>query len=144
MKQFLKFAPALALALIASSVSIAAPAKDPAPAEPKYDTATVIDVTATIAAVREVAKGQAMAGLHLDMTISGETVDVYVGPTEFVKIFEVNFSKGDSIHLIGSKVKWQDANVVLARDIIMGTVTLSLRDNTGEPLWKFFLKPTVG
>lgn len=144
MKHFLTFVPALALALMTSSASIAA-AKDPAPApEPKYDTATVIDVNATVSAVREVPKGNPMAGLHLTVQAGSESLDVYVGPSEFVKIFDVKFSKGDSLHLIGSKVTFQDAVVVLARDITMGTVTLSLRDNNGEPLWKFFLKPPVG
>ncbi|HVO99459.1 MAG TPA: hypothetical protein VMT15_15420 [Bryobacteraceae bacterium] len=144
MKHFLSFAPALTLALMTSSVLIAGAAKDPAPPEPKYDTATVIDVNATITAQREVPKGSPMAGLHLAVKVGSEDLDVYVGPTEFVKIFEVTFKKGDSIHLIGSKVTFQEATVVLARDITLGTITLSLRDNSGEPLWKFFLKPPVG
>src|SRR5487761_1985920 len=144
MKHFLSFAPALALALMTSSVSIAGTAKDPAPPpEPKYDTAAVIDVTATVAATREVPKGNSMAGLHLAVQIGSENLDVYVGPSEFVKIFEVTFHKGDSIHLVGSKVTFQDSPVVLARDITIGSITLSLRDNAGEPLWKFFLKPPV-
>jgi hypothetical protein len=145
MKYFLSFAPALALALMTSSVSIAGTAKDPPPPpEPKYDTATVIDVNATVTAEREVAKGNPMAGLHLTVQVGSENLDVYVGPAEFVKVFEVTFKKGDSIRVVGSKVKFQDATVVLARDITLGTTTLSIRDNSGEPLWKFFLKPPVG
>ena len=120
-------------------------AKDPAsPLEPGYDTAKMVDVAATVTEVREVARGSAMAGIHLTVLAGAENLDVYVGPAEFVKVFEVTFAKGDKIHVIGSNVPFEDRTVVLAREITIGTVTLSIRDKDGSPLWKYFLKPPVG
>jgi hypothetical protein len=145
MKNLSSFAPAIALAFVSVSAPAADKAKDTiAPPEPVYNTSTVIDVVATVTAVREVPKGSSLAGVHLMLQSGTDNLDVYIGPSEFVKIFDVTFAKGDTIHVIGSKVTFQDSTVVLAREVIMGTVTLSLRDNSGEPLWKFFLGPPVG
>jgi hypothetical protein len=134
----------LSFLLATSLVSMAFAAdssKNPAPAEPSYDTATVINVSATVTAVREVPKGRALDGLHLTVQAGLQTLDVYVGPSEFIRIFEVTFAKGNEIHLIGSKVTFEDAPVVLAREISFKAITLVLRDKEGAPLWKFFLHP---
>jgi hypothetical protein len=145
MKNFLRFAAALVFVLVATSVSAADKAKDTAaPPEPSYDTATVIDVTGTVTGVREVPKGSPADGLHLILQSGLQTLDVYVGPAEFVKIFEVTFVKGDNIHVIGSKVMFGDSTLLLAREVTIGTVTLLCRDKDGAPLWRYFIKPPVG
>ena len=135
--------------LLLSAVSATAADKATGPAnEPAYNTATVVDIRETVTEVREVSKDQPMNGLHVMVQSGSETLDIYVAPAEFVKIFDVTFKKGDELHIIGSKVKFEGATVVLAREISMntpgGTVTLSLRDKDGAPLWKYFLKPPVG
>ena len=143
MKNLLKCA--VALAFMTTSYTVAADtAKDPKAPGPSYDTATVVDIQAKVAEVREVPKGRPMEGLHLILQSGGENLDVYVGPAEFVKVFEVTFKQGDQIHVIGSKVEFQGSKVVLAREVSMGTVTILCRDKDGEPLWKYFLKPPVG
>jgi hypothetical protein len=130
MKYTLTFALALSLAFVAKA------------ADPAYDKATVVEVSGTVTAVREVPKGNPLPGIHLTLQAESKTLDIYVGPTEFVKMFEVTFKNGDNIRAIGSKVKFEDATVVLAREVTMGEVTLSCRDNNGEPLWKYFFKST--
>lgn len=111
---------------------------------PSYDTAKVIDIEAKVTAVREVPKDNPMDGLHLIVQAGLETLDVYVGPAEFAKVFDVKFVKGDQIHVIGSKVNFEGTMVVLAREVSIGTVTIVCRDKDGEPLWKYFLKPPQG
>jgi len=143
MKNLLKCV--VALAFVTASYTVAADtAKDPKAPGPSYDTATVVDIQAKVSAVREVPKGSPMEGLHLMMQSGGETLDVYVGPPEFVKVFEVTFKPGDQVHVIGSKVTFEGSTVILAREVSIGTVTLLCRDKEGEPLWKYFLKPPVG
>lgn len=73
-------------------------------AGPTYDPATVIDVRGTVSAVWEVPAYLPLEGLRLAVKSGWETVDVYVGPTDFVKLFGVTFVKGDKIEVIGSKV----------------------------------------
>ena len=105
MKNLRKLALTLLLASLASQVSVAAKAgKDPvAPLEPAYDTATVITLEATVTETRLVPENQPLAGLHLMLRSGSETLDVYVGPSDFVKMFDVAFTKGDETEVIGSK-----------------------------------------
>jgi hypothetical protein len=144
MKNLLNCAVAVLLASATSVCAADKDAKDVKAPAPAYDTAAMIDVHAKVTEVREVPKSSAMDGLHLILQSAGETLDVYVGPNEFVKIFEVTFKKGDDIHVIGSKVSFEGSPVVLAREVSIGTVTILCRDKEGEPLWKYFLKPPVG
>ena len=136
---------AVALAFVTASYAVAADtAKDPKAPGPSYDKATVVDIQGKVTAVREVPKGSPMDGLHLMVQAGLETLDVYVGPPEFVKVFEITFKRGDEVHVIGSKVDFEGSKVVLAREVSIGTVTILCRDKEGEPLWKYFLKPPVG
>jgi len=141
MKNLLRCAVALAFAWTVSAADKSA--KDPKAPGPSYDTATVVDIQGKVTEVREVPKGSPMDGLHLILQSGGE-LDVYVGPPEFVKVFEVTFAKGDQIHVIGSKVSFDGSTVLLAREVSIGTVTILCRDKDGEPLWKYFVKPPVG
>ncbi len=143
MKNLLTCAVALAFSWMASALA-ADNAKDPKAAGPAYDTATVIDIEAKVTEVREAPKGSPMEGLHLKVQSGAESLDVYVGPSEFVKVFEVKFTKGDQIHVIGSKVNSEGSTTVLAREVSIGTVTLLCRDKNGEPLWKYFIRPPQG
>jgi hypothetical protein len=120
-----------------------ATAGDKAPG-PVYDASAVVDIHGKVTEVRQIPKGHPMDGLHLILQSGAETLDVYVGPVEFVKVFEMKFDKGDQIHVIGSKVNFEGSTVVLAREVTSGTVTILCRDKDGEPLWKYFLKPPVG
>jgi hypothetical protein len=139
MKNLLGFAVLMSLAFAGDK------AKDTAsPIEPGYDSAKMVDTACTVTEVREVAKGLALAGVHLTVQAGSENLDIYVGPAEFVKVFDITFAKGEKIHVVGSKVPFEDSTVVLAREIRIGTVTLLIRDKEGSPLWKYFLKPPVG
>jgi len=50
----------------------------------------------------------------------GNTYDVYVGPADFAQKFGVAFAKGNEIRVLGSKMKFEDADVILAREITKG------------------------
>jgi hypothetical protein len=115
-----------------------------APIDPGYDTRTVITLTAKVTEVREVSKDQPLAGVHVMVQLDSQALDIYVGPTEFVKVFDVAFAKGDEIRVIGSKVNFEGSAVVLAREVTLGSVTLVCRDKDGSPLWKYFIKVPVG
>jgi hypothetical protein len=141
MNKLLKFAIAPLALLIAPSITAADKA---APLDPVYDTATVVTIAGTVTEIREVPTDQPMRGLHLILRADSETLDVYVGPAEFVKIFDVIFKKGDNLKVIGSKVATANGAVVLAREVTLGTITLLCRDNNGAPLWQYYIKPPVG
>lgn len=103
--------------------------------EPAYDTSSVINEMATVVEQREVPKGEALSGIHLIVKTDSATLEVYLGPTDFVKQFEFNASKGDRVQVAGSKVKFRGADIVLAREVRNQQLTLYLRDRKGVPNW---------
>ena len=109
--------------------------------EPRYDSATTVDMMAVVAELREVPRGSPLSGSHLmvrpeSAKENSETIDVYLGPATYLKDFEVAFAKGDRLQVIGSKVKYGGASVVLARQVRRDSTTLYLRDEHGIPYWR--------
>jgi hypothetical protein len=112
----------------------------------RYDTATLVDFKATVTGIREVPKTDPLDGLYLAVktemgALKSETFDVYVGPTDFLKAFEITFAKGDKIQVIGSKVKIDGVDTLLAREVSRQQTTVILRGKNGDPYWKTWAKP---
>jgi len=107
---------------------------------PAYDRSTETKFTGKIAEIRETPKDQALGGIHI--TVTGKDMDIYVGPTDFVKIFGADLKVGEEVEVLASKVKFDGNEILLAREIRMGHVTLILRDDTGWPNWDWN-KPTI-
>jgi hypothetical protein len=66
-----------------------------------------------------------------------DMLDVYLCPEAFLKDMGFSFSKGDEIALTGSKVKQENGELILAREVVKGTDTLVLRDDKGGPVWNW-------
>jgi hypothetical protein len=105
-------------------------------AGPAYSAATVVDVDGTIAAVRTAPAGSALEGTHLMVKTKTGMMDVYLGPTEFLRIFKTNFPVGNEVEAIGSKVKFENSDVILTREVSVGAATITLRDTHGAPDWQ--------
>lgn len=104
--------------------------------EPRYDPATVVDLAVEVVGVRDVAGETALNGIRLAVrTDTDTTIDIYLGPASFVKEFDIVFTKGDRIHMTGSKVKFGGGSIVLTREVTKGQSTLYLRDRQGNPYW---------
>ncbi|HUJ24231.1 MAG TPA: hypothetical protein VLX58_21995 [Bryobacteraceae bacterium] len=103
--------------------------------DPPYNTGAVVDVSATVIETREVPRTSPLSGVHLSVKAEGEVTDVYLGPADFLKLFEITFTKGDELRIIGSKVKFGGGHVVLAREVRKDESTLYLRDQKGVPHW---------
>ena len=109
--------------------------------EPRYDSATTVDMMTVVADLREVPHGSPLSGTHLivrpeSAKENSETIDVYLGPEAYLKDFEVTFAKGDRIQVIGSKVKYGGVPLILARQVRRDSTTLYLRDEHGAPYWR--------
>jgi hypothetical protein len=103
--------------------------------DPRYEISSVIDVDATVMDLREVPRNNPLSGLHLTVKIESDTMDVFLGPVDYLKGFEITFAKGDKIEIIGSKVKFGGAHIVLARQVRRDETTLYLRETKGKPHW---------
>jgi hypothetical protein len=63
------------------------------------------------------------------------SLEVHLGPTSYLEKQQFAFAKGDQIEVIGSKVKIESADVVIAREVKKGGKTLTLRNAQGVPAW---------
>lgn len=113
--------------------------KDPAPAAPAYDTKTEIQFEGSVTKVRQVSSG-ALLGAFLTVKTKAESIDLYLGPAEFIKLFDMQFKNGDAVEITGSKVKFDGNDLVLAREVKLGKTTLVLRDANGSPNWLWMSK----
>lgn len=123
LKSFLKFA---AVAVLASVATAQAP--------PKYDPATETTFKATVDQMKLVppSGGKPVVYLVLKGTPTGE---VFLCPKSFLDDIGVNFKAEDAIEVTGSKVKQDGAELTLAREIVKGGETLTLRFKDGKPAW---------
>jgi hypothetical protein len=123
-----------AVALLIGSAGLFA--KDPKlSGAPEYNPATVVHMRAAVAEVKLTPVGEVMAGAHLFIKNGGETVDVFLGPEQYIKIFNLPLNPGDRVDVLGSEVKCKGANLILGREVSKGAVTMILRDETGTPMW---------
>jgi hypothetical protein len=104
-------------------------------ASPKYDPQTEAKEKATVEEVKLPPKGSEKEIVHLLVSVGAEKQDVYLCPKSFLDDMGVSFAKGDEVAITGSKVKQDDADLLLAREVAKGTDTLVLRDDKGKPVW---------
>jgi hypothetical protein len=101
------------LALIVGSATLLA--KDPKlSGVPEYSPAAVVHMRVQVVEFKVLPANDPLEGAHVFVkTGSGETLDVFLGPAKYVKIF----------------------NLVLGREVTKGAVTMILRDDNGTPMW---------
>jgi len=127
-----------AIALIALlAVDSASAQKNPASAaaSPKYDLQNEAKFKGTVEQVKLPPKGSEKDTVYLLVKSGADMLDVYLCPGSFLDDLGVSFKKGDEIELKGSKVKQDEADLILAREVVKGTDTLVLRDEKGKPIW---------
>jgi hypothetical protein len=132
------FRPVISLLFVVSTTLCAANPSQSGKSEalPKYDRATETDFSAVVTTVKEVPRESPLNGINLVVkSASGATFDVYLGPSEFLKSFEVTFVRGDRIHVIGSKVDFSGQPLILVRQVRKESATIYLRDKDGKHYW---------
>lgn len=102
---------------------------------PVYNPSTETTVKGTVEEVRTVSGRRGWAGAHLTLKSDDKTMDVHVGPSWFLSQNNFTFAKGDEVEVIGSKVTYQKADALVAREIKKGGKTLTLRNADGYPVW---------
>jgi hypothetical protein len=107
-----------------------------AAAEPAYTPATIVDVYGIIAAVHNAPAGSALEGTHLTVRTKTGNVDVYLAPADFLRLLKTSFPVGYEVEVIGSKIKFQNSDVILTKEVSVGQSTIELRDAQGAPDWK--------
>ena len=102
---------------------------------PRYDPATEMTVKGTVEAVTTRGHMNGMESLRLTVKTEKETMEVRVGPTWFLAQNKMIFAKGDQVEVIGSRVRFDNSDWLVAREVKTGAQKLTLRDKEGLPMW---------
>jgi hypothetical protein len=102
---------------------------------PKYDLHTETKTKGVVEEVNLLSLGTRKDFTELIIKSGDDQLHVYVCPKPFQEEMGIRFSKGDEVAVTGSKVKQDASDVILARELVKGTDTLSFRDDRGKPVW---------
>ncbi len=137
MKALMRLVLIVALIAVAWSYTTVFAQDKPASVAPKYDVATEVTVKGTVDEVKDrdcpVSRGM---GNHIFLKLAdGKIMQVHVAATKFMKSYELGFNKGDQLEVTGSKVTFEGAETILAREIKRGDDIMQFRDKNGKPVW---------
>lgn len=110
-------------------------ASSPGSVAPKYDSQSEIKTKGTIEEIKTFSLGSRKDYTELIIKNGADTLQIYLSPKPFEDEMGISFAKGDDVAITGSKIKQEDAEVILAREIIKGTDTFMFRDDKGKPVW---------
>jgi hypothetical protein len=105
-----------------------------------YDVKTETTITGTVESVENITGAggrgrRGMGGTHLVVKSENDTVEVHVGPAAYLAEKGITLAKGDTLEILGSRVKVDNETVLIARQIKKGDNTWTLRDASGRPAW---------
>ncbi len=111
-------------------------AADNKDAVPQYNMKNEVTLTGTIAKIREIPANEAYAGTHITLDVKGESIDVFLAPSAFLKFLGVTLREGEKfVELTGCRVKAETGELILGRELRIGKTYISLRDEKGFPNW---------
>ncbi|HLI30222.1 MAG TPA: hypothetical protein VKV79_03860 [Terriglobia bacterium] len=100
-----------------------------------YNPATEVTIKGTVEKVQTISSRGGWNGTHLMLKTKSGPLEVHLGPSSYVRGKKFEFAKGDKVEVTGSKVKYQDQEVVIAREVKKGGKVLTLRNAQGIPEW---------
>jgi hypothetical protein len=121
--------------LFSFTLSVAQDAVQTDHGAPKYDQKTETKTKGVVDDIKVLALGSRKDFVELVVKSGTSEVPIYVCPKPFQDEMGVTFSKGDEISVTGSKVKQEEIDVILARELVKGTDTLMFRDDKGNAVW---------
>ncbi len=101
-----------------------------------YDQSTVTTITGTIQSV-DTLTGRRGNSHMIALTVkdSSGTVSVSIGPSFYLDEQKISFKAGDMVEVTGSRVQFNENEVILAAQVKVGGKTYTLRDDSGRPVW---------
>ncbi len=75
-------------------------------------------------------------GVRLALRTDNGPLIVHVAPCRFLANHEFKVCKGDQVKIVGSKVRYQGADALIAREITRRNQTFIFRRPDGKPFWE--------
>ncbi len=123
-------AAAAIVAIVACGIAVGAQRGSP----PQYDPKTEVTLQATVTKIIQI-EGRGSGGTHLVVKSGDETLEVLLGPQWFLADRKYVFAAGDAITVTGARLKRDNRDAIMAREIKKGGETMAFRDAKGFPLW---------
>jgi hypothetical protein len=133
--QAILLATCFAWLLLASAVAGVSQTPAQSAGTPKYDLHAELKTKGIVDEVDLVPFGSRKDFRELVIASGQDKIHIYICPQAFEQEMGISFNKGDEIEVTGSKVKQDEADVVLVRELVKGTDTLVFRDGKGNPVW---------
>ena len=102
---------------------------------PRYDATKEVVLTGTVDAVTTMEGRMGMAGIHVELNAAGAPVAVHLGPSSYLKEKGLELAKGDTVEVTGARLQIDGVDSLLAREVKKGSLSVTLRDERGMPLW---------
>jgi hypothetical protein len=106
-----------------------------AQAPPKYDPATEAKFKGTVEELKMVPPTGGKPVAYLVLKSGPDAMQIFLCPKKFLDDMGVDFKANDEIEVTGSKIKQDGADLTLAREVVKGGDTLTLRFKDGKPAW---------
>ena len=101
----------------------------------KYDLQSETKIKGDVEEVKVFALGTRKDFVELIVKSGENKMEIYVCPKPFQDEMAITLSKGDTLTITGAKVKREEADIILARELVRGQDTFLLRDSKGNPIW---------
>lgn len=125
----------LAAAVLVIAAVVMVTAQGPGTGMPNYDPKTETTISGIVDDVQQHSGRHGWTGIHLIVKADTGTVEVHVGPSTYISQQKFSFAKGDQVQVVGSMVKLNNTDALLAREITKDGKTLTLRNAQGIPQW---------
>jgi len=102
---------------------------------PKYDPGTEGKFKGVVQELKFVPPTGGKPVAYLVMKSGADSVQVFLCPKKFLDDMGIVFKADDELEVVGSKVKQDGADLTLAREVVKGGDTLTLRFKDGKPAW---------
>ena len=74
-------------------------------------------------------------GTHVVLKTDRGTILVHVAISRFLRENKFVIRPGERLQVTGAKIRYQDKEGMIAREIIRGDEVFTVRDTAGKPLW---------
>ena len=102
---------------------------------PKYDPATETKIKGVVEQLKLVPPSGGKPVVYAVLKGSPDSVEVFLCPKKFLDDMGIEFKTDEQIEVTGSKVKQDGADLILAREVVKGGETMTMRFKDGKPAW---------
>ena len=74
-------------------------------------------------------------GIALEVNTEGDVKTVNLGPDWYLDNQDIKLSIGEEVKVVGSVIKYDNEDIIIAREIVREDDVLLLRDKDGFPYW---------